>query len=182
VDDMFQPGQIDRHAVWEADDDQGGLVSETTSPLVCALMDSRLTFSDSVVRNSKDWYKKSQYNHPVSLFPASFQSITNVVVAQFDVHLCAYASLLRIVAGFHDEIFSDPSSPSGLNKVRTLHLDLSSDGFLILVVRFCSKSTFGRLRLRTTRTLRGLMRSGHLGLRRTLIRPVCCSHAPPFQS
>lgn len=35
---------------------------------------------------------------------------------QYDIHLCAYQALLRIVGSFHDEIFSDPNSPSGLNK------------------------------------------------------------------
>ncbi|KAF9039281.1 fungal-specific transcription factor domain-containing protein [Panaeolus papilionaceus] len=53
---------------------------------------------DFIVRNAKDWYKKSQYNH------------------SYDVHLCAYSALLQIVAKFHDEIFSDPSAPTGLNK------------------------------------------------------------------
>ncbi|KIK64122.1 hypothetical protein GYMLUDRAFT_40371 [Collybiopsis luxurians FD-317 M1] len=59
---------------------------------------------DYIVRNSQDWYQKSKYNHP------------------YDVHLCGYTALLRIVARFHDEIFSDPSSPSGLNK----HVDFRS--------------------------------------------------------
>lgn len=40
-------------------------------------------------------------------------------VVQHDIHLCAYSALLQIVAKFHDEIFSDPSTPSGLNKVCT---------------------------------------------------------------
>lgn len=53
---------------------------------------------DYIMRNSQDWYKKSQYN------------------IQYDVHMCAYTALLRIVAKFHDEIFSDPNSASGLNK------------------------------------------------------------------
>ncbi|KAG5643990.1 hypothetical protein DXG03_009280 [Asterophora parasitica] len=53
---------------------------------------------DYIVRNAKDWYKKSKYNHP------------------YDIHLCAYSALLQIVAKYHDEIFSDPSSPTGLNK------------------------------------------------------------------
>ncbi|KAF8881560.1 hypothetical protein BD779DRAFT_1545499 [Infundibulicybe gibba] len=35
---------------------------------------------------------------------------------QYDIHLCAHSTLLNIVARFHDEIFSDPSSPTGLNK------------------------------------------------------------------
>ncbi|KAG6820054.1 hypothetical protein H0H93_005986 [Arthromyces matolae] len=53
---------------------------------------------DYIMRNAKEWYKKSKYNLP------------------YDVHLCAYSALLRIMAKSHDEIFSDPSSPSGLNK------------------------------------------------------------------
>ncbi|GLB42696.1 putative fungal specific transcription factor [Lyophyllum shimeji] len=53
---------------------------------------------DYIMRNAKDWYKKSKYNLP------------------YDVHLCAYSALLRIVAKSHDEIFSDPSSPTCLNK------------------------------------------------------------------
>ncbi|KAF9483717.1 hypothetical protein BDN70DRAFT_799393 [Pholiota conissans] len=53
---------------------------------------------DFILRNAKDWYKKSQYN------------------LIYDVHLCGYSALLQIVAKFHDEIFSDPSSPTGLNR------------------------------------------------------------------
>jgi hypothetical protein len=36
---------------------------------------------------------------------------------QFDIGLCAYTNLLRIVAKFHDDLFSDPNSLNGLNKV-----------------------------------------------------------------
>ncbi|KLO05022.1 hypothetical protein SCHPADRAFT_896598 [Schizopora paradoxa] len=53
---------------------------------------------NSIIRNGKDWYKRSKLNHP------------------YDIHLCGYSSLLRIVAEFHDEIFSDKDSPSGLNE------------------------------------------------------------------
>ncbi|KAJ8522831.1 hypothetical protein ONZ45_g676 [Pleurotus djamor] len=53
---------------------------------------------DHIMRNSKEWYKSSPYNHP------------------YDVHLCAHTALLRIVARFHEDIFSDPDSPTGLNK------------------------------------------------------------------
>ncbi|KAJ3986547.1 putative fungal-specific transcription factor [Lentinula detonsa] len=53
---------------------------------------------DYIMRNSQEWYRKSKYNHP------------------YDVHLCGYTALLRIVARFHDDIFSDPATPSGLNK------------------------------------------------------------------
>ncbi|RDB22039.1 Protein priB [Hypsizygus marmoreus] len=53
---------------------------------------------DYIMRNANNWYKKSQYN------------------LSYDIHLCAYSALLRIVAKSHDEIFSDPSAPTGLNK------------------------------------------------------------------
>ncbi|KAF7311314.1 hypothetical protein MKEN_01033100 [Mycena kentingensis (nom. inval.)] len=50
---------------------------------------------------SDDWYKKSPFNSP------------------YDVHMCCYTALLRLVARFHDDIFSAPASPTGLNK----HID-----------------------------------------------------------
>ncbi|KAI0795864.1 hypothetical protein C8Q75DRAFT_744153 [Abortiporus biennis] len=53
---------------------------------------------DYIVRHSTDWYKKSQYNET------------------YDLGLCAYTALLRVVAKFHEEIFSDPDTPSGLNQ------------------------------------------------------------------
>lgn len=53
---------------------------------------------DSVIRNSADWYKKSKFND------------------RYDVGLCAYTSLMRIVAKFHEELFSDPDTATGLNK------------------------------------------------------------------
>ncbi|KAJ7208439.1 hypothetical protein B0H12DRAFT_1034254 [Mycena haematopus] len=54
---------------------------------------------DYVMRHGSDeWYKKSPYN------------------TVYDIHMCAYTALLLVVAGFHDDIFSDPTSPSGLNK------------------------------------------------------------------
>ena len=37
--------------------------------------------------------------------------------------LCAYTSQLRIMARFHEEVFSDPDTPSGLNEVRVLHFE-----------------------------------------------------------
>lgn len=39
---------------------------------------------------------------------------------QYDIGLCAYVAMLRIVSRFHDEVFSDPNSPSGLNLVWSL--------------------------------------------------------------
>ena len=44
------------------------------------------------------------------------QSHASNPFVQYDVHLCGYSALLKIVAKFHDEVFSDPSSPTGLNK------------------------------------------------------------------
>ncbi|KIP02098.1 hypothetical protein PHLGIDRAFT_26729 [Phlebiopsis gigantea 11061_1 CR5-6] len=58
---------------------------------------------DFIVRGSDDWYKMSQYNHP------------------YDIGLCAYTSQLRIVAKFHEEVFSDPSSLTGLNEGLDYH-------------------------------------------------------------
>jgi len=53
---------------------------------------------DSVVRKSADWYKRSRFND------------------RYDIGLCAYTSLMRIVAKFHEELFSDPDTATGLNK------------------------------------------------------------------
>jgi hypothetical protein len=43
------------------------------------------------------------------------------VALKFAIHLYANSTLLRIVGLFHDDIFSDLDSPTGLNKVWTLH-------------------------------------------------------------
>ncbi|KAF8435322.1 fungal-specific transcription factor domain-containing protein [Boletus edulis BED1] len=53
---------------------------------------------DFITRNSADWYRQSQYRD------------------KYDIHLCAYSQLLRIVGRFHEELFSDPNAPTGLNK------------------------------------------------------------------
>jgi hypothetical protein len=49
----------------------------------------------------------------------------NDSVLQYDVGLCAYVCLMRIMTGFHEELFSDPDTATGLNKVtrdsQTLH-------------------------------------------------------------
>jgi hypothetical protein len=37
-------------------------------------------------------------------------------VHQYDVHIIAYTSLFRIVNNFHQEVFSDPNVPNGLNR------------------------------------------------------------------
>ena len=54
---------------------------------------------DFIIRNSAEWYKRSKYNHP------------------YDIHLCAYTQLLRLVTRFHDEVYSDQNAGTGLNKV-----------------------------------------------------------------
>jgi len=52
---------------------------------------------DFIIRKSHQWYKSSQYNHP------------------YDVHIIAYTTLFRIVNKFHQDVFSDPNVPNGLN-------------------------------------------------------------------
>lgn len=76
----------------------------------------------SIVRTGKEWYKKSQYNLAVSRRVTAERMTLTPGCAQHDVHLCGYTALLRIVARFHDEVFSDPNSPTGLNKVRSVSL------------------------------------------------------------
>ncbi|KAK0452932.1 fungal-specific transcription factor domain-containing protein [Desarmillaria tabescens] len=41
---------------------------------------------DTIIRHSEEWYKQSQYN------------------LDYDVHMCGYNALLRIVARFHEEV------------------------------------------------------------------------------
>ncbi|EIW74294.1 hypothetical protein CONPUDRAFT_67760 [Coniophora puteana RWD-64-598 SS2] len=53
---------------------------------------------DYIVKNSTDWYKGTEQNHP------------------YDVHLCAYSALMRILTLFIEEVYSDPNTSSGLNK------------------------------------------------------------------
>ncbi|EJT98211.1 hypothetical protein DACRYDRAFT_71277 [Dacryopinax primogenitus] len=53
---------------------------------------------DYIIRHSANFYKRSKYNHP------------------YDIHLCAYTSLLRIMARFLEAVYSDPNAPTGLNK------------------------------------------------------------------
>ncbi|KAG0696615.1 fungal-specific transcription factor domain-containing protein [Suillus ampliporus] len=68
---------------------------------------------DYITRHSADWYKQSRYRD------------------KFDIHLCAYSTLLRIVGRFHDDIFSDPNSPTGLNKgINFLQVTLEHDRHL----------------------------------------------------
>ena len=83
---------------------------------LCVLRVLLLTLG-SIVQHAKDWYKKSKYNLNVSL-PLAWEGHVAYAFFQHDVHLCAYNALLRIIAKFHEEVFSDTSSPTGLNKVR----------------------------------------------------------------
>jgi len=53
---------------------------------------------DYIMRNSLEWYKSSEFNHP------------------YDVHIIAYSSLFRLINEFHQRVFSDPSVPNGLNR------------------------------------------------------------------
>ncbi|KAI9068941.1 hypothetical protein FKP32DRAFT_1671776 [Trametes sanguinea] len=53
---------------------------------------------DYTIRHSADWYKSSRMNSP------------------FNIGTSAYAQMLRIMTRFHDEIYSDPDSPTGLNQ------------------------------------------------------------------
>ncbi|KAG1853069.1 hypothetical protein F4604DRAFT_1933338 [Suillus subluteus] len=68
---------------------------------------------DYITRHSADWYKQSRFRD------------------KFDIHLCVYSTLLRIVGRFHDDIFSDPSSPTSLNKgINFLQVTLEHDRHL----------------------------------------------------
>ncbi|KAG8777967.1 hypothetical protein FRC12_000100 [Ceratobasidium sp. 428] len=53
---------------------------------------------DYIVRKSQNWYQSSEYN------------------LKLDVHLTAYTRLLRIVARFLANVYSDTNSPTALNK------------------------------------------------------------------
>ncbi|KAI0773153.1 fungal-specific transcription factor domain-containing protein [Trametes elegans] len=53
---------------------------------------------DYTIRNCADWYKRSRMN------------------SSFNIGTSAYAAMLRIMAHFHEEIYSDPDSPTGLNQ------------------------------------------------------------------
>ncbi|KAF8522542.1 hypothetical protein JB92DRAFT_2887791 [Gautieria morchelliformis] len=51
---------------------------------------------DYIARHSKFWYRTSKFN--------------------YDIHLSAYTQVLRVMAHFHEAIYSDPDAPTGLNK------------------------------------------------------------------
>lgn len=54
---------------------------------------------DTIIRHAVTWYKDSPNNHC------------------YDIHMVAYTELLRVVAGFLEEVYSDPDAPTGLNRV-----------------------------------------------------------------
>ncbi|KAJ7727299.1 hypothetical protein DFH07DRAFT_851955 [Mycena maculata] len=55
--------------------------------------------NDYMANHSEDWWNSSPYN-----------------MVNFDIHICAYNSELKVMAGFMAKIYSDPSHPTGLNK------------------------------------------------------------------
>ena len=55
---------------------------------------------DWIASHSEDWWKSSELN-----------------IKGFDIHLSAYTSELRVVSRFRAKIYSDPESPTGMNKV-----------------------------------------------------------------
>jgi Fungal specific transcription factor domain len=52
---------------------------------------------DYIARHTMFWYRQSGFN--------------------YDIHLCGYTQMLRVMARFHEAIYSDPDAPTGLNKV-----------------------------------------------------------------
>ncbi|KAJ7363984.1 hypothetical protein DFH08DRAFT_930081 [Mycena albidolilacea] len=55
--------------------------------------------SDYMANHSWDWWRSSPYN-----------------MQNFDIHICAYNSELKVMAAFMATIYSDPNHPTGLNK------------------------------------------------------------------
>ena len=55
---------------------------------------------DWIASHSEDWWRTSDQN-----------------IEGFDIHTSAYTSELRVVSQFRAKIYSDPESPTGLNKV-----------------------------------------------------------------
>ncbi|KAI0738159.1 hypothetical protein C8Q80DRAFT_1222509 [Daedaleopsis nitida] len=53
---------------------------------------------DYTIRHSADWYKSSRMN------------------SNLNIGTSAYAQMLRVISGFHEAIYSDPDSPTGLNQ------------------------------------------------------------------
>ncbi|KAG2108840.1 hypothetical protein BD769DRAFT_1392651 [Suillus cothurnatus] len=56
------------------------------------------------------------------------EMLNHTLALKFDIHLCDYSTLLRIVGRFHDNIFSGPTAPTGLNKgINFLQVTLEHD-------------------------------------------------------
>lgn len=56
--------------------------------------------TDYVANQSQDWWNSSEYN-----------------MKNFDIHICAYNAELRVMGNVTKKIYSDPTHPTGLNKV-----------------------------------------------------------------
>ena len=56
---------------------------------------------DYIARHTKYWYKTTNFS--------------------YDIHLSGYTQLLRVMARFHEAIYSDPDAPTGLNKVHSFY-------------------------------------------------------------
>ncbi|RPD54605.1 hypothetical protein L226DRAFT_547907 [Lentinus tigrinus ALCF2SS1-7] len=66
---------------------------------------------DYTIRHSNDWYKSSRMN------------------SALNIGTSAYAQMLRVVSRFHEAVYSDPESPTGLNQnldFRSVILDYDS--------------------------------------------------------
>lgn len=55
--------------------------------------------NDYIANHSENWWKSSPYN------------------MKSDIHICAYNSVLKVMAAFFEQIYSDPDHPTGLNMV-----------------------------------------------------------------
>ncbi|KAF8206499.1 hypothetical protein K438DRAFT_1817313 [Mycena galopus ATCC 62051] len=55
--------------------------------------------SDYMANHSWDWWRSSPFN-----------------MQNFDIHICAYNSELKVMAAFMATVYSDPNHPTGLNK------------------------------------------------------------------
>ena len=66
---------------------------------------STISNDDFVARHLPEWYNASEYN-----------------IRNFDIHLACYNAELRELADFRARLFSDPTHPKGINKVRAVVL------------------------------------------------------------
>lgn len=53
---------------------------------------------DYMIRNSSDWYTRSEFNQP------------------YDLHLCQSTALMRIMSRFQETVYGDTNSPSGIRE------------------------------------------------------------------